>query len=196
MLKVFEKMKNIGVKKISLFLHYILASVASLIMLVFLVIGTTSPKLFDIFQLTRIYKIILIYCFVVVAIITVVSIYEKITETTVEKIRHGQKAKFDFFAFFIGFCMIMTFALMVNCCVSMYHHTLTEIERQMHQYMISVFAGMFSIEGISGVIYNIFKKRYAKTDESNESNTNNEIIANYNEKAQEEPTDFKEVEQQ
>lgn len=148
-----EKITNIGIKKCCLYFHYLLGGIATLVMLTFLIIGTVSTKVFDIFWLFSCYKIILAYCLAIVLIITAVSVYEDIRDD-----------KPDWFAIFINCCMIATFGLMATCCVYMFTHQIEAESRQMFQYMIGVFAGMFGGEGIMGTINNITKRKYKVFD--------------------------------
>lgn len=162
---MLQKIADFGIKKIVLYIHYALAILTSLAMFVFTFIGTLSPNFIDAVSLFSLYLYILVYCIIVIVIVTLICIFEKTQETAHKKLSLGQKVKFDIFAFFIGFCMFMTFGLMCVCCIHMFLHPLTEVEKQMYTYMISVFAGMFGTEGFLGLINNFFKKRFNKVEE-------------------------------
>ena len=154
MKKISEAIETIGMKKLCLFAHYGLAISTSLIFFVLSVIGTFTPAIIDITALTHIWKTILVYCGVVVAYITVLCIFESMQ--TMNKAR----TKFDWIAFFIGFCMFTTLGLIIVCVIFMFTKQITDIELNMWKILIGVFGGMFAIEGGGGYIYNIFKKKF------------------------------------
>ena len=158
MKKISEVIETIGMKKICLFAHYGLAIGTSLVFFVLSVIATFSPATYDITALGFIWKTILIYCAVVVAYITIVCIFDSLQ--TMNK----AKSKFDFIAFFIGFSMFVTLALIIVCIIFMFKKSLTDIELRMWSTLIQVFGSMFGIEAGGGYIYNIFKKKFGIDD--------------------------------
>lgn len=154
MSKIKDAVETIGMKKLCLFAHYGLAIGTSLVFFILSVIATFSPATYDITALGFIWKTILVYCAVVVAYITILCIFENLQ--TMNK----PKTKFDFIAFFIGFSMFVTLALIVVCIVFMFNKSLTDIELQMWKTLIQVFGGIFITEAGGGYIYNIFKKKF------------------------------------
>ena len=164
MAKIREAIETIGMKKICLFAHYGLAIGTSLVFFTLSVIGTFLPATFDITELFDIWKLILIYCAVVVAYITIKCIFKDMQ--TMNK----AKSKFDFIAFFIGFSLFTTLALIIVCIIFMFKKSLTDIELQMWKTLIQVFGGMFMTEAGGGYIYNIFKKKFGVNEELKEEN--------------------------
>ena len=158
MSKVREAIETIGMKKMCLFAHYGLAIGTSLVFFLLSVVATFLPAVYDIRALFDIYKLILIYCGVVVVYITILCIFNDMQ--TMNKAR----SKFDFIAFFIGFSMFVTLALIIVCIIFMFKKSLTDLELQMWKVLIQIFGGMFMTEAGGGYIYNIFKKKFALDD--------------------------------
>ena len=154
MKKISEAIETIGMKKICLFAHYGLAIGTSLVFFILSVVGTFTPATIDITALTHIWRTILVYCAVVVAYITILCIFNDMQ--TMNK----AKTKFDFIAFFIGFSMFVTLALIIVCIIFMFQKTLTELELKMWTTLIGIFGSMFGVEAGGGYIYNIFKKKF------------------------------------
>ena len=153
--KIKEAIDKIGMKKICLFAHYGLAISTSIIFFIVSVVCTFIPMVVDITALSGIWKTILIYCGVVVAYITIKCIFSDLQ--TMNKV----DTKFDFIAFFIGFSLFTTLALIIVCIVFMFNKVISDIELQMWKHLIAVFGGMFCTEAGGGYIYNIFKKKFA-----------------------------------
>ena len=154
MKKISEAIETIGMKKLCLFAHYGLAIGTSLTFFIMSVIATFLPATYDVLAMFRIWQMILVYCAVVVAYITMLCIFESLQ--TMNKV----KTKFDFIAFFIGFSMFVTLALIIVCIIFMFKKSLTDIELNMWKTLIQVFGGMFGVEAGGGYIYNIFKKKF------------------------------------
>ena len=152
MIKIREAIETIGMKKICLFAHYGLAIGTSILFFIISVIATFLPSTFDITALFNIWKLILIYCGVIVAYITIKCIFEDF------QTMNQKETKFDWIAFFIGFSMFVTLGLIIVCIIFMFKKSLTDIELQMWKTLIQVFGGMFMTEAGGGYIYNIFKK--------------------------------------
>ena len=165
MKKLSDAIEAIGMKKLCLFAHYGLAIGSSILFFVVSAIATFLPSTFDISALFDIWKLILIYCGVIVAYITILCIFQDMQ--TMNKAR----TKFDWVAFFIGFCMFTTLGLIIVCVVFMFTKQITDVELNMWKVLIGVFGGMFAIEGSGGYIYNIFKKKYDIQPENKEPTT-------------------------
>lgn len=162
MSKMKDAIETIGMKKICLFAHYGLAIGTSLVFFILVVIATFLPATYDVLAMFKIWQMILVYCAVVVAYITILCIFENFQ--TMNK----PKTKFDFIAFFIGFSMFVTLALIIVCIVFMFQKVLTEIELQMWKTLIQVFGEIFITEAGGGYIYNIFKKKFGLNENKEE----------------------------
>lgn len=172
MIKIREAIETIGMKKICLFAHYGLAIGTSILFFIVSVIATFLPATFDITELFNIWKLILIYCGVIVAYITIKCIFEDF------QTMNQKETKFDWIAFFIGFSMLVTLGLIIVCIIFMFKKSLTDIEFQMWKHLISIFGGMFMTEAVGGYIYNIFKKKFSSSNNDNvlvEEPTNAEL---------------------
>ena len=154
MKKLSEAIETIGMKKLCLFAHYGLAIGTSILFFIASVIATFLPTTFNIQALFEIYKLILIYCAVIVAYITILCIFQDM------QTMNRARTKFDWIAFFIGFCMFTTLGLIIVCIIFMFRKGLTDIELNMWKILIGVFGGMFAVEGGGGYVYNIFKKKF------------------------------------
>ena len=150
MAKIKEAIETIGMKKICLFAHYGLAISTSLLFFIVSIIATFLPAVFDISALYNIWKLILIYCGVIVAFITIKCIFEDLADS---------EKKIDWIAVFIGSSMLITLGIIITCIIFMFKRGLTDIERQMWGDLIKVFGSMFITEAGGGYIYNIFKKK-------------------------------------
>lgn len=156
MLNIKEAIETIGMKKICLFAHYGLAISISLLFFIVSIIATFLPAIFDISALYHIWKLILIYCGVIVAFITIKCIFEDLQTI------HTKETKFDFIAFFIGVALFVTIGLIIACIIFMFNKQITETEVKMWQIIIGIFGGViFGAESIGGYIYNIFKKKFS-----------------------------------
>lgn len=174
MIKIREAIETIGMKKICLFAHYGLAIGTSILFFIVSIIATFLPATFDITELFNIWKLILIYCGVIVAYITIKCIFEDF------QTMNQKETKFDWIAFFIGFSMFVTLGLIIVCIIFMFKKSLTDIELQMWKTLIQVFGGMFMTEAGGGYIYNIFKKKFSTSNNDNalvEETTNVELGA-------------------
>ncbi len=163
MLNIKEAIETIGMKKICLFAHYGLAIGTSILFFIVSVIATFLPSTFDITALFNIWKLIIIYCVVIVTYITIKCIFNDL------QTMNQKGTKFDWIAFFIGFSMFVTLGLIIVCIIFMFKKSLTDIELQMWRTLIQVFGGMFMTEAGGGYIYNIFKKKFENKN-SNEDN--------------------------
>ena len=172
MKKISEIIETIGMKKICLFAHYGLAIGISLIFFLLCIIATFLPGVYDVKALFDIYKLVLVYCGIVVAYITIVCIFDSLQ--TMNK----AKSKFDFIAFFIGFSLFTTLALIIVCIVFMFIKTLTDIELNMWKHLIAVFGGMFMTEAGGGYIYNIFKKKFVITEQDKKTTEEQSVEQN------------------
>ena len=175
--KIFAE---IGVKKFWLSFHYGLAIITSLSFFVMCVICTLIPQTIDVGVLTNIYKIIMIYCGVIVAFITIKCIFEDLADS---------EKKIDWIAAFIGLSMLITLGIIIACIIFMFKRVLTDIERQMWGDLIKVFGGMFITQAGGGFIYNIFKKKSeskAKVEEE-EQEPQIALYTNEQEKVKENP---------
>ena len=174
MLSIKEAIETIGMKTICLFAHYALAIGSSILFFIVSIIATFLPSTFDITALFGIWKLMLIYCAVVVVIITIKCIFNDL------QTMHDKETKFDFIAFFIGVAMFVTIGLIVVCIIFMFNKPITDIEFQMWRHLISIFGGMFITEAGGGYIYNIFKKKFSSSNNDNvlvEETTNAELSA-------------------
>ena len=145
--------ENIGMKKLCLFIHYIFAIVVSILFFVGCTVLTFTPQTVDVTVLMKLYVIIMIYCAVVITYITVLCIFEKMQ--TMNK----KGSKFDWIAFFIGFCMFVTLGLIIVCIVYMFTHELTEISSKLWMALIAIFGSMFMVESGGGYIYKGYKNK-------------------------------------
>lgn len=164
---------EIGVKKFWLSFHYILAIVTSLSFFVMCIICTFIPQIIDVGALMNIYKIIMIYCGVVIAYITILSIFDKL------QTMHNENTKFDWIAFYIGFCLFVTLALIITCVIFMFKHDFNETYIKMWQFLIGVFGSMFLGEALGGYLYKGFKNKYLSninTDNVENASTNGGVI--------------------
>ena len=159
--KCFEE---IGIKKLALSFHYILAIGTSLLFFITCIVCTFIPQTVDITELKEIYKIIMIYCAVIILYITILCIFDKMQ--TMNK----PDKDFDFIAFYIGFSMFVTLGLIIVCVIFMFTKNITDIEVNMWKILIGIFGGIFGIEAVGGYIYNIFKKKFEndKVEENTE----------------------------
>lgn len=155
--KVFTE---IGVKKFWLSFHYGLAILTSLLVFIASFIGTFTPATYDITAIVHLWYRILIYCGVVVAYITILSIFDKMQEM------NKARAKFDFIAFYIGFCMFVTLALIIVCVVFMFRHDINEQYISMWKFIIGIFGSMFGIEAFGGYIYKGYKNKLGSKNEA------------------------------
>lgn len=154
---MFKKIEEFGFKKMVLLIHYIVAIIISIIYFGFCLYATNEPvRTFNIHGITQIYKYIIIYCVIVAIIVAILCMYD--TMQTMNR----KDTKFDFIAFFIGFCMLVTSLLIIVAIVFMFTHEMNEIQANMWKYLIGIFGSMFICEAGGGYIYNIFKKKYAK----------------------------------
>lgn len=142
----------IGMKKICLFAHYILAISTSVLFFIVSIVATFLPTMFNVSALCDTWKLILMYCVIIVAYITVYCIFESLASAT---------KKVDWIALFIGASMLITLCIIIVCIVFMFMKSLTEIELQMWQTLIKVFGGIFCTQAGGGYIYNIFKKKFS-----------------------------------
>lgn len=164
MLKIKQAVETIGMKKICLFAHYGLAIGTSIMFFIVSIVATFLPATFDITALYNIWKLILIYCGVVVALITIKCIFDDMQ--TMNK----ANTKFDFIAFFIGVALFVTIGLIIACVYFMYKKQITETEVKMWQIIIGIFGCViFGAESVGGYIYNIFKKKFASKEAMEET---------------------------
>ena len=56
---------------------------------------------------------------------------------------HNKDTKFDFIAFYIGFSMLITTALIIVAIVFMFNEELTETQANMWKFLIGIFGSMF-----------------------------------------------------
>ena len=97
----------------------------------------------------------MIYCGIVIAYITILSIFDKL------QTMHNANTKFDFIAFFIGVALFFTIGLIIACIFFMFKKEITETEVKMWQIIIGIFGGViFGAESVGGYIYKIFKKKF------------------------------------
>ena len=171
MIKIKEVIETLGMKKICLFVHYGLAIGTSILFFIVSIIATFLPATFDITELFNIWKLILIYCGVIVAFITIKCIFNDL------QTMNNKETKFDFIAFFIGFSLFTTLALIIVCIVFMFNKTITDIELQMWKTLIQIFGGMFMTEAGGGYIYNIFKKKFGNTEQLKSNEQKEEQLA-------------------
>ena len=171
MKKIKEVLETIGMKKICLFAHYGLAISTSILFFVVSVVATFMPATINVSALFDIWKLILIYCAVIVVIITIKCIFDDL------QTMHNKETKFDFIAFFIGVAMFVTIGLIIACIYFMFNKQITETEVKMWQIIIGIFGGViFGAESVGGYIYNIFKKKFENKDIIEEA----EEVANQN----------------
>lgn len=154
MQKIKEAIENIGMKKICLFAHYGLAIFASLLYFIVCIVCAFIPTYFGIDLLLQVYKTILIYCGVVVVIITIKSVFDDMQTI------NNPNSKFDVIGFIIGVSLFTTLGLIIVCIKFMFEKQLTEIEFQMWKHLLSIFGGMFITEAGGGYIYKIFKNKF------------------------------------
>lgn len=166
MTKIKEALETIGMKKICLFAHYGLAIGTSILFFIVSIVATFLPATFDITALFNIWKLILIYCGVIVAYITIKCVFTDL------QTMHSKDTKFDYIAFFIGVSIFVTLGLIVVCIIFMFRKSLTDLELQMWKHLISIFGGMFMTEAGGGYVYNIFKKTINKKADSPEETQN------------------------
>ena len=171
MIKIKDLVETIGMKKLCLFAHYGLAIGTSILFFIVSVIATFHPATFDITSLFDIWKLILIYCGVIVAYITIKCIFEDF------QTMNQKETKFDWIAFFIGFSMFVTLGLIIVCIVFMFKKLLTDIELQMWKTLIQIFGGMFMTEAGGGYIYNIFKKKFENNEQLKSNEQKEEQLA-------------------
>ena len=154
MAKIKEAIDTIGMKKICLFAHYGLAIGTSLLFFVVSIIATFLPATFDISALFNIWKLILIYCGVIVAFITIKCIFEDLANFD---------KKIDWIAVFIGLSMLITLGIIITCIIFMFKRGLTDVERQMWSDLVMVFGKIFITEAGGGYLYNMFKKKFCES---------------------------------
>lgn len=145
--------ENIGMKKMCLFIHYFFAIIVSMTFFVGCTVLTFIPQTVDVTVLMKLYVIIMIYCVVVIAYITILCIFEQMQ--TMNK----RNTKFDWIAFFIGFCMFVTLGLIIVCIVYMFTHELNEITSKLWITLIAIFGSMFMVESGGGYIYKGYKNK-------------------------------------
>ena len=158
---------EIGVKKFWLSFHYGLAIITSLSVFVLCVICTLIPQTIDVGVLTNIYKIIMIYCGVVIAYITILSIFDKMQ--TMNK----KNTKFDFIAFYVGTCLFITLGIIIACIIFMFKHECNETHKAMWIFLIGVFGAMFITQSSGGFINNIFKRKYGSLENEEKEQEDN-----------------------
>lgn len=150
--KCFEE---IGIKKLALSFHYILAIGTSLLFFITCIVCTFIPQTVDITELKEIYKIIMIYCAVIILYITILCIFDKM------QTMHDPNTKFDFIAFYIGIAMFFVIGLIITCVCFMFIKQINETEVKMWQIIIGIFGGVvFGAESVGGYIYKIFKAKF------------------------------------
>ena len=154
---------EIGIKKLALLFHYTLAIATSLLFFMSCIVCTFIPQTIDITELKEIYKIIMIYCAVIIAYITIICIFDKM-----QTMNRPDKS-FDFIAFYIGFAMFVTLGLIIVCVIFMFMKNMTDIELNMWKVLIGIFGSIFGIEAVGGYVYNIFKKKF-ENDKPPENN--------------------------
>ena len=161
--KIFDE---IGVKKFWLSFHYALAIITSISFFVMCVVCTFIPQEVSVNALLNIYKIIMIYCGVVIAYITILSIFDKMQ--TMNK----KNTKFDFIAFYVGACLFITLGLIIACIIFMFKHECNETHKAVWIFLIGVFGAMFITQSSGGYINNIFKRKYGslENDENEKPN--------------------------
>ena len=153
--KIFEE---IGVKKFWLSFHYALAIITSISFFVMCIICTFIPQEVSINALLNIYKIIMIYCAVVIVYIGILCMFENLQ--TMNK----PKTKFDFIAFYIGICLVITLGFTIACIIFMFKRECSEIHKALWMFVIGVFGAMFITQASGGYINNIFKRKYGSLD--------------------------------
>ena len=160
---MLNKIQEFGFKKTTLFAHYILAILSSIVYFGFCLYATNEQvRVFDIRGITQIYRYIIIYCIIVAVIVAIISIYESM------QTMHKKDTKFDFIAFFIGFSMLITAALIIAAIVFMYNKELTETQSDMWKFLIGIFGSMFICQSSGGYLYYIFKKKYSQYENKTE----------------------------
>ena len=107
MAKIKDVVETIGMKTMCLLAHYALAIGSSILFFIVSVVATFIPATINVSALFDIWKLILIYCAVVVVIITIKCIFNDLQTI------HNKETKFDFIAFFIGFSLFTTLALII-----------------------------------------------------------------------------------
>ena len=145
--------ENIGMKKMCLIGHYIFIIVVSLGFFTISAVCTFVPQRIDVTVLYQLYLLIMKYCGIVITYITILSIFDKMQ--TMNK----RKSNFDFIAFFIGFCMFVTLALIITCIVYMFTHEINEITSKLWIALIGIFGSMFIVESGGGYIYKGYKNK-------------------------------------
>lgn len=143
--------ENIGMKKMCLFIHYFFAIIVSMTYFVGCTVLTFMPQTVDVTVLLKLYVIIMIYCAVVIAYITILCIFEQMQ--TMNK----RNTKFDWIAFFIGFCMFVTLGFAIACIVYMFTHDLTEVSAKMWVTILALFGFITGVECGGGYWYKGYK---------------------------------------
>lgn len=145
--------ENIGMKKLCLFIHYFFAIIVSMTYFVGCTVLTFTPQIVDVSVLFKLYVIIMIYCAVVIAYITILCIFEQLQ--TMNK----KNTKFDVIAFFIGISLFVTLGFAIACVVYMFSHELSEIAAKMWVTIITLFGIINVVEGSGGYAYKSYKNK-------------------------------------